>query len=330
MSQPSPNPPPARGPSLPANDRDPTLPPTVWQLFLRWSRRLAIGAVGASLIIHSLAALIAAGVVVGGWHPGEGASAGTGAVEMAVMSEGELDALSGASMGVETPAVPDTPVAADTSVATSIIDPGAGEGASSGGDLTDVGSLAGGGDVGSGQGLELGGSGGGGGAKFFGVEARGNRFAYIVDVSSSMEGGRIEQLRRALTASIDALLETSEFAIVQFSTDSRVVGERTGWTQASPAGKKNIKIHIGMLFPDGATNPVPGFQIISAIRPRPDAIYFMTDGEFTEEGVEAIIQLSREMRAPVHCICLESNEGESKMRRIAQSTRGTYTYVPPR
>ncbi len=60
--------------------------------------------------------------------------------------------------------------------------------------------------IGSGEG-----GAGGGGAKFFGVEARGSRFIFIVDVSGSMEGGKIVTLRSELTKSIDGLAENSLF-----------------------------------------------------------------------------------------------------------------------
>ncbi|MFA6047119.1 MAG: VWA domain-containing protein, partial [Phycisphaerales bacterium] len=194
-----------------------------------------------------------------------------------------------------------------------------------------VGPLAGGGDVGGGEGLGLGGSGGGGGgASFFGREAQGNRFAYIVDVSSSMEGGRIQSLQRELDRSIDGLLETSEFQVVQYSTDSQVVTEKDSWNQASPAGKRSAHARIGLMVANGSTNPLPAFEIIFRMRPRPDAIYFLTDGEFPDDIAEKITTLNRQLKIPIHCICLESQEGELRMKQIAKVSRGTYTYVPPK
>ncbi|MFI4872787.1 MAG: hypothetical protein ACIARQ_13310, partial [Phycisphaerales bacterium JB061] len=63
------------------------------------------------------------------------------------------------------------------------------------------------------------------------------------------------------------------------------------------------------------------------IRPRPDAIYFMTDGEFDESIADIIIRRNKERPMPVHCITFVSREGESVMRRIARETGGTYTHI---
>src|SRR5689334_3254696 len=89
--------------------------------------------------------------------------------------------------------------------------------------------LAGVDGVGDGKGAPIGtGSGnqrgrGGGGRKtggrldttlFFGTEARGNRFVFVVDNSSSMKGGRLEMAVAELRRTIDALSPKQSFYVI--------------------------------------------------------------------------------------------------------------------
>lgn len=309
------------------------LPPTLGQTIVRWVRNATVAAAALSLCIHAIAWLLSAFILVGHGPGGKGeGDPGAGAIEMAILSQGDLKDIEAAGgLSLETPSVAETLPQVDVELK-NITDPGEGPGESGAVSVSDVGPLAGGGDVGGGDGLGLGGSGGGGGggASFFGVEARGNRFAYIVDVSGSMEGGRIQGLQRELDRSVEGLLETSEFQIVQYSTDAKIVTDRDSWNQASPTGKRSAHAHIGLLVADGSTNPLPAFEIVFKLRPRPDAIYFLTDGEFGDDVAERIITVNRQLKIPIHCICLESREGESRMKQIAKMSKGTYTYIPPK
>ncbi|MBI1189842.1 MAG: hypothetical protein GC200_04065 [Tepidisphaera sp.] len=300
----------------------------------RWLRNATIAGTSISLLVHLAGWIIAAFILVG-HGPGSGSGEpGSGAVEMAIMSQGDVQALEASNgLSLETPAVPDALPKVDVDLK-NLVEPGEGPGDPGAVSVSDVGPLAGGGDVGGGEGLGIGGSGGSGGGKgtsFFGIEAHGNRFAYIVDVSSSMEGGRIESLQHELERSIDELLETSEFQIYQYSDDASPVMEKDGWNQASPAGKRSAHARIELMVANGSTHPLPAFEKFALrLRPPPDAIYFLTDGEFTDDEAERITTLDRQLKIPIHCICLESREGELRMKQIAKITRGTYTYVPPK
>src|SRR5262245_30500284 len=319
-----------------ANDRDPTVPPTLGELILRWLHRASVSALGLSLLFHAILLLIAAKLIIGdASFGGGGGERGGGPIEVAVGTEGELTQLQDQALGVQTPTVPDAAMK-DVDVATQITDAGpAAVGGSSGTELGDIGSLAGGGDIsmGGGQGMGLGGS-GGGGASFFGVEAQGNRFAFLVDVSGSMgeslannEMRKIDQLKAELARSTQALLENSFFMIVRFSSDADVLGDKREWIEASPAGKKAFKTLIATLGPDGGTNPLPGFEMIFAMRPRPDAIYFMTDGEFDPSVVEEVAALNRNLKIPIHCIDLGSEGGKDNLKKISTASKGSFRFI---
>ncbi|MEL7485089.1 MAG: vWA domain-containing protein [Planctomycetota bacterium] len=189
-----------------------------------------------------------------------------------------------------------------------------------------------------GDGLEVdgvSGSGGasGGAASFFGIEARGNRFAYVVDLSGSMgQEGRMEAMLAELRRSITELGSHVSFYVVFYSDDAFPLGNRREWTDATGNGKRWARQKLESVEALGSTHPVPGFELVSQIRPRADAIYFMTDGKFNngDRDVDAILALNRERPTPIHCITFVTREAEASMRRIAEMTGGSYTHVPGR
>ncbi len=268
------------------------------------------------------------------WFGAGTAGAGSGRdlpVGLAVVTEQELSEIQGADIQITVPAAGLPPVsdlggqALDLSAPSAIgVTPGEGQG-----DLGVV--LSNAADIGGGigSGLGLGAGAGGGGASFFGVEAAGNRFAFIVDVSGSMSvSGKIERLRAELSRSVDALLQNSHFAIIPFSSGvSQPIGGRSGWMDATDRGKRAAIRAIETLDADGGTEPSPAFQLVFTFRPRPDAIYFMTDGEFAPEVALEVAAMNAQARIPVHCLCFVSEESAELMRKIARESGGTYTFI---
>lgn len=286
-----------------------------------------------SIVTHLLL-MMAAGFVYFGYGPGIGDSgAGSEGIEMSIVDE---------APGVETPDVAldaGTPIASEASEplpdaalsAPSDLSGPAGLGPGSSEDLGDAAAkLGGAGGGGNEEGLgKIGGSGGGGGgSKFFGVEAQGSRFAYIVDVSGSMQGIKIAQLKQNLQETIGGLLEHMSFVVMCFSSDKQALGGRERWTSANDAAKKWAKVKIDEINANGGTNPQSSFEAIFALTPRPDAIYFMTDGQFDPTVADTIAFLNRTgKKVPVHCITFGDRSAEELMRRIASESGGTYTHV---
>lgn len=302
-------------------------------LFARLTQVIA-SAWMASILLHIVLLIMAALITVGGAQAG-GASEEGESIGIAVMTEAEFGQLADASLTAADPtasAALEDPLAVDvrlqipealaafdqsldlSSAATSLI---SGLGA---GDLS---------------GSEMGGAGGGGGAaSFFGVEAKGTRFVYIVDISGSMDIPvtgmnltRIEVLRRQLQSSIANLNENSRFMVVLFNHEARPMGGRLDWTTANEAGKQWARNAISEITAQGGTDPLPGFRMTFALRPRPEAIYFMTDGEFHFDAPRQIALMNSDTRIPIHCICFDSTEGEALMTKIAEESNGSYHYV---
>jgi hypothetical protein len=321
------------GSATPSDSEGPPAPPSGPGPLAAGPRRHPVAAAwAASSLLHILLLIVAAFITVGG-GPGRGPHVDDAElIGIAVLTESELGQLSEAALEASTPVLealddplavqvdlrlPDTVAALDDplSLADSIAALTAGLGA---------------GDISS---LALGGA--GGSAAFFGVEASGGRIAYLVDISGSMDVGigmstitRLDVLKRELANSVAALPEGSQFFVVLFEGGSRPLGGRMEWAQASEAGKAWARRNIAQIQSAGGTEPIPGFKMIFALRPRPDVIYFMTDGEFDEDAPRQINVMNGDLRIPIHTICFDSTEGEHLMRKIAEDSGGSYTYVP--
>ncbi|MEL6497854.1 MAG: vWA domain-containing protein [Planctomycetota bacterium] len=301
--------------------------PSFWERFRRWALRLSVAGIVVSLAVHVALLIGAALLLVGG-----GGAAGTGegtptAVEFAVMPESQFESVGDVDIEIDSPVVEslldEQPL--DVALTELTTEPSADR------DLSvDIASSSGGESL-SIEGTSGSGGASGGAASFFGIEARGNRFAYVVDVSGSMgQDGRMESMLAELRRSITELGSHVQFYIVFYSEDAFALGNRKEWTDATNAGKRWARQRLETVEPLGSTKPVPGFDLVSRIRPRADAIYFMTDGRFAngEADVDTILALNRERPTPVHCITFVTREGEASMRRIAEATGGSYTHVP--
>jgi hypothetical protein len=282
-------------------------------------------AVALSACVHLGLLVILAPIVL---KPPPSAGAGKDPeTSLAIVSEVDLATLQAAAMSVESPAfampTPQDPFADQTSditvdLATNLLSPDVPDGL---GGVRD-------GDLGEGLDSALGGA---GAASFFGVEARGSRFAYIVDVSGSMAEERITALKRELVASVLSLGEQAQFTIVVYNSQSFSLTESRWWT-ADEDAKARIRREISVLQATGGTEPMQAFQMVFAMKPRPDAVYFMTDGEFAnnDEVLATIARLNDtgSRPTPIHCITLIEDGAADVMKKIAKRSRGTYRHVP--
>lgn len=177
----------------------------------------------------------------------------------------------------------------------------------------------GGGDEGEG------GEGGPDRATFFGTTAYGNKFVFIIDKSGSMEGTAFYRARGELLRSLKQLRDGQAFSIVFYNTNAFPFA-----TDLVPRDRKSYQAAnywVGRMGPGGGTDPLSSLRI--AMNMNPDAIFLLTDGEFTNP--DAVYDLARAQSKPVipvHTICFTNRHGEAVLKAIAKATNGTYRYVP--
>ncbi|MDP1660927.1 MAG: VWA domain-containing protein [Phycisphaerales bacterium] len=293
----------------------------------RVSRAGLIG-LGVSLILHSLILTVFAVVTIASGGGG-GRSLIGAPVEVAIVDSAEVVSLNEGPVTADAPGVDEVKGMVDLAPMP-VVNVAGGNGLTDAGDLGgNMGTGLGGAGAGTGIGIGDGSGGSGaGGTSFFGVEARGLRFAFVVDVSGSMDGEKLDYLKRELAKAIDRLGETASFVVLCFDSETRPLIGTTKLLPAIGKNKKSALEAIGALRAGGGTEPMPALSAALRNRPRPDAIYFMTDGLFDATVVESLRgELRGGRNVPVHCISFIDRSSEALMRRIAQMSDGSYTHV---
>lgn len=275
-----------------------------------------------SVFLHALFLLIAALLVINPPVRGDGTDI---PIEFATLADEELTRIDEhPNDALNSPVDPSLTTAADSpdlfkvdaaSVAVDLADPGAIDTLGGAGEEFSPGEILGG---------------GGAGTSFFGIEARGSRFVYIVDVSGSMsESDRIGTLRRNLVESMNALPEQASFLIIAYSDKAFVINSEYRWNRANDETKFKVRAWINRLVSSGGTEPSSAFEEAFKLKPRPDVIYFMTDGQQTDVLPAFIRALNtRGRRTKINTIVFGDRDGEEVMRRIANESGGQYRYVP--
>jgi len=348
------NEPPATQPPPPPPPEGDAAPP--WWRSGRFYRRLSLAGVAASLLVHVALWLIAALVHVG--FGGADVGGGPGQpVEFAVLTGLEL-AEPAPTEQTTTPAVEDAS-AVETSLVDALAELSVSELETNTTEVTDLDVDLGAGEITPSAGsaassISSQSAGSGSGASFFGLEAQGRRFVYIIDVSSSMNRNvsqstelapgatRLAVLKRELSRSIDELIETSEFTVLLFAGDTGRLYPRS-WIPATERNRISARSRIARIATDNlgqfgvhadGTDPRRAIDDAVRLRPVPDAIYLMTDGEFGPNDVpDYIAERNARTRIPIHCILFMEpgagglDQAEADLRRIARESGGHFAVV---
>ncbi|MDA7914799.1 hypothetical protein N9B98_00875 [bacterium] len=121
--------------------------------------------------------------------------------------------------------------------------------------------------------------------KFFGAEAYGNSFVFVLDVSSSMSARNGQRLTRAtseLIGSINQLTAEQDFCVILYSNHALPMflkNNEAVMRQATPSNKQAALTWLRyQVRPQGGTMPARALQIAGNLKP--DAVFFLSDGEF--------------------------------------------------
>jgi Ca-activated chloride channel family protein len=157
---------------------------------------------------------------------------------------------------------------------------------------------------------------------------------FVVDVSGSMRGQKMEQARAAGRQMLASLGPQDRFRIIDFSTDVRTFG--TGFTPATRRNIDEANRYLDDLRPDGSTN-ISGALEEALDAPADDArmpiVFFVTDGEPTvgERNADRIAALASRLRgrARVFTFGVGSDVNAGLVEQLAVDGRGTAQFVRP-
>lgn len=199
---------------------------------------------------------------------------------------------------------------------------------------------------GSQQGLASGRSGAAGSAgprgSFFGVEAKGHDFVYVLDMSGSMEGRRFTRASAELIRSVRGLRQDQMFYVLLFNgSTTQMFGDRRSLPEpiaATEENKQRLSEWLRGAYEGGSTDPRDALRV--ALRMDPSAVFMLSDGEFDEQkaqkkktsfvraGTDTFSIVAASTSAtPIHAIAFEDPTSCDNMERLAGMTGGEYRFA---
>jgi hypothetical protein len=167
---------------------------------------------------------------------------------------------------------------------------------------------------------------------FFGIEAAGQRFAYVLDRSGSMGEPANKPLRAAkaeLLASLEGLDSLQQFFLIFYNEDVRqfVPGAR-GRHFADEGNKSAARRFVDSVQAQGGTRHFEALQ--RAINLRPDVIFLLTDGEqkddLSDDELKRLNRLNGGL-SQIHVIQFaRAPYTSNSLVRLASENRGQHTY----
>lgn len=177
---------------------------------------------------------------------------------------------------------------------------------------------------------------------FFGIEAYGHEFVYVLDMSGSMEGRRYRRATDELKRSVNELTEAQNFYVVLFDDSAvQMFSETRASPKSIPATMENKERLFNWLdesFRGGGTDPRQALR--TALRMNPSAIFMLSDGKFNGQKKQKAtltggnsdafsIVAAAQNGVPIHAIAFENENSCENMKRLADMTDGAYRFCKP-
>ena len=156
---------------------------------------------------------------------------------------------------------------------------------------------------------------------------------FIVDVSGSMSGEKIEQAKKALLYCVNNLNEGDRFEIIRFSTEAYSLFN--GLESANKSNRNKAKEFIDDIRAIGGTNIEEAFQLASQTKTnskRPHFIIFLSDGkptigETNDERLLKKILKSNSERTRIFTFGIGNEINTHLLDKITEETNAYRTYI---
>jgi hypothetical protein len=174
-------------------------------------------------------------------------------------------------------------------------------------------------------------------AKFYGKDLVGNRFVFVIDSSSSMNGERWESLKEELIRCVKGLSPDQRFFVIGFDSECHpMFGEappKGSFLRPSKSSVTKLQNWLNGIRLGGQT--LPASSLTMAISLKPDAIMLLSDGEIADDSIVRLRVLNRkllnddeyEIKIPVHTYLLHSAIGYQALETIAEENDGVFTPI---
>jgi uncharacterized protein YegL len=179
-------------------------------------------------------------------------------------------------------------------------------------------------------------------ARFYGVEVKTRHCLFIPDVSGSMAGERLAQLKEQMSNLFDSLRKKPKnlrFGIIAFHNEPEPCLSGRGLLPNEPTSIRRAAHFVEKILAGGGTAMVKTLQYAATkVLPNSDVdtIYFLSDGEPTDgtpEDVLAVVKkIHEQFQITFHTIAIgeavpaaDGSGRQSLLEQMAKSTGGTYT-----
>ncbi len=178
---------------------------------------------------------------------------------------------------------------------------------------------------------------------FFGVNAEGHDFVYVLDMSGSMRGRRFERATAELVRSVSGLQESQKFYVLLFSNGAvQMFGESKAHPTpiaATAKNKEKLSRWLKNAFEGGGTKPSRALRV--ALRMKPSAVFMLSDGEFDDQkdshkptsnllggnSDTFSVVAAEKSETPIHAIAFEDPQSCKNMKRLAEMSGGEYRFA---
>lgn len=163
-----------------------------------------------------------------------------------------------------------------------------------------------------------------GAARFMGASASGVRFCIVADRSGSMRGRKLDYVKQEVIRTVAAMQPTMRFHVILFGSEP-IAFEPGRWSDPE-RDLAELERWLSRVTATGETRPTSAMGQAFSLFPQPDAVFFLTDGDFPDEVVRHVASVNR-FRTPIHTIAFLERQGEGKLKRVANSSGGEYRFL---
>jgi hypothetical protein len=172
---------------------------------------------------------------------------------------------------------------------------------------------------------------------FFGTEAKGNRFVFVVDNSSSMKGGRLEMAVAELVKTVERLSPRQNFYVIFVSDQTYPMfypQREPSLVPATPANKKRLAEWAPKAILASGKNRelIKAMDLAASLQPQ--AVYLLWDGDLRYSEtvrLDVLTHLTQpnQWNFIVHTLGMgiTSPNSEQNLRTIAQAHSGTFRRI---
>ena len=151
--------------------------------------------------------------------------------------------------------------------------------------------------------------------------------AFLLDVSGSMNGERLDTVKRTLKLFADQMQPEDRVSIITYNAAATVI--------CNKENRDHLRLHADHLYAEGGTNMEAGILALTSLDLASlDAVFLLTDGEVNQgissiRGLETLARVTafENHKIPVYTLGYGEDHNAKLLQAIAVGTRASYTFA---